>query len=90
MKFAQSSAVYFNYSLQYAIENLGEIGYDGIEIWGGRPHMYKDDLVDENEQLRSLIRSKGMEVCNFIVDNEHYDIYSAVICRRPLLSFKQH
>ena len=44
LKLAQSSAVYFHYSLEYAIRDLHELGYDGIEIWGGRPHMYRHDL----------------------------------------------
>jgi len=41
INFSQSSAVYINYSLEYAIQDLHNLGYDGIEIWGGRPHMYK-------------------------------------------------
>ena len=44
MKFAQSSFVYSNYSLQYAIRSMGRMGYDGIAVWGGRPHMYRQDL----------------------------------------------
>lgn len=66
MKFAQSSAVYFNYSLRYAIHDLYRLGYDGIEIWGGRPHMYRHDLDDELEDIVSLLGAYGMTVCNFI------------------------
>ncbi len=66
MKFAQSSAVYFNYSLQYAIKDLHRLGYDGIEIWGGRPHMYKDDLDEELPEITSLLAKYNMKVCNFI------------------------
>ena len=64
MNFAQSSAVYFNYSLEYAIRDLHRLGYEGIEIWGGRPHMYRTDL--EVEPLVSLLRSLEMHVCNLI------------------------
>ncbi len=66
LKFAQSSAVYFNYTLEYAIKSLSSLGYDGIEIWGGRPHAYRDDLLEEIAKLRSLIQNSGLEVCNFI------------------------
>jgi len=66
MKFAQSSAVYFNYSLSYAIKDLHHLGYDGIEIWGGRPHMYKNDLDKEINNLKSLLKKFDMNVCNFI------------------------
>ncbi len=82
MKFAQSSAVYFNYSLPYAIEDLGRLGYDGIEIWGGRPHMYRNDLDEQVEEITGLLERHNMVVCNFIPaqfrypsqlcsDNEH-------------------
>ncbi len=66
MKFAQSSAVYFNYSLQHAIADLGRLGYDGIEIWGGRPHMYRDDLDLQLDEINGLLEEQGMVVCNFI------------------------
>ncbi len=66
MRFAQSSAVYFNYSLEHAIRDLARIGYDGIEIWGGRPHMYRHDLDDRRDRLAALIRETGLTVCNFI------------------------
>ena len=65
-RYAQSSAVYFNYSLRYAIENLADLGYDGIEVWGGRPHAYRDDLLDELKDLRDLTERRGIQVCNFI------------------------
>ena len=82
MKFAQSSAVYFNYSLQHAIRDLGGLGYDGIEIWGGRPHMYREDLDWQVDEINGLLRQFNMVVCNFIPaqfrypsqlcsDNEH-------------------
>jgi len=35
MRFSQSSAVYFNHSIKYAIQNLHDLGYKGIEILGG-------------------------------------------------------
>jgi len=66
MKYAQSSAVFFNYSLRHAITALGRMGYDGIEIWGGRPHMYRHDLDEQIDELRSLIDRNGLEACNFI------------------------
>jgi protein FrlC len=66
MKFAQSSFVYFNYSLPDAIQRLAAFGYDGIEIWGGRPHMYRDDLNDQLDQLTGLLAQNNLTVCNFI------------------------
>lgn len=66
MKIAQSSAVFFNHSLQYAIRSLHELGYDGIEIWGGRPHMYRQDLAGQMDEIVELLNTLDMKVCNFI------------------------
>lgn len=66
MKLAQSSTVYFNYSLQYAIKDLHKLGYQGIEIWGGRPHMYRQDLDAQIDEIVDLLNKLNMEVCNFI------------------------
>jgi fructoselysine 3-epimerase len=66
MKFAQSSFVYSNYSLQYAIRSLGRMGYDGITVWGGRPHMYRQDLHAQLPEIRDLLSEHGMEVCHVV------------------------
>ncbi len=66
MKYSQSSAVYYNYTLEYAIQDLARLGYQGIEIWGGRPHMYRKDLRRQSGTLTDLLEENGMEVCNVI------------------------
>jgi protein FrlC len=66
MKLAQSSFVYFNYPLDQAIRRLHELGYAGIEIWGGRPHMYRHDLDAELDGIKSLLDECEMTVPNFI------------------------
>ncbi len=65
-RYAQSSAVYFNYTLEYAIQDLHRLGYDGVEIWGGRPHYYRDDLTPSIPRIKDLLAETGMEICNFI------------------------
>lgn len=66
MLFAQSSFVYFNYRLQDAIRRLHQYGYAGIEIWGGRPHMYRHDLDAELDDIKRLLAECDMLVPNFI------------------------
>ena len=66
MRFAQSSFVYFNYPLQEAIRRLHRYGYQGVEIWGGRPHAYRHDLDSELDDIRNLLDSLGMVIPNFI------------------------
>ena len=52
MRFSQSSFVYLNYPLKQAIRRLRQFGYQGIEVWGGRPHLYRHDLDAELDSLR--------------------------------------
>lgn len=66
MKFSQSSFVYFNYSLPEAIRRLHRFGYHGIEVWGGRPHMYRRDLEAEMDGIRRLLDELDMRVPNFV------------------------
>ena len=65
-KFAQSSFAYFNYSLRDAILRLHQFGYQGIEIWGGRPHMYRHDLDAEFDSIKALLDECEMTVPNLI------------------------
>ena len=64
--YSQSSFVYFNYPLQVAIYRLHKFGYQGIEIWGGRPHAYKRDLDDQIRDLITILNKLDMTVSNFI------------------------
>ena len=66
MRFSQSSFVYFNYSLQEAIRRLHKYGYQGVEIWGGRPHMYRHDLDDEIDAIIALLDRYEMSVPNLV------------------------
>lgn len=62
-----SSFVYFNYPLMEAIQRTAAAGYDGIDIWGGRPHAYRHDLSDkEIAILCRQIDSEGLKVVSFI------------------------
>lgn len=75
MYFSQSSAVYFNHSLKYAILDLHILGYQGIEIWGGRPHMYRNDLDEQMDGIVGLLKELNMKVCNFIPAQFRYPSY---------------
>jgi len=58
--------VYFNYLLQEAIHRLHKYGYQGIEVWGGRPHMYRHDLDDQMDEIVALLDRYEMTVPNFV------------------------
>jgi len=67
MKLSQSTFVYFNYPLKEAVTRIAEAGYQGVEVWGGRPHAYRDDLTEvELKDIHSLMEEKSIEVSAFI------------------------
>jgi len=62
MKLSVASSVFVNYSLPDAIRLVAQAGYEGIDIWGGRPHVYRKDIKPEElAEIRSLIRRSGLE-----------------------------
>ncbi|SPX09217.1 fructoselysine 3-epimerase [Escherichia coli] len=36
--------------IEHAFRDASELGYDGIEIWGGRPHAFAPDLKSGRHQ----------------------------------------
>ena len=45
MKIGMFTFSYMRLPIERAFEDANRFGYDGIEIWGGRPHAYSFDLV---------------------------------------------
>lgn len=67
MKLATATSVLFFYSIQDAVRTVAELGYDGIDIWGGRPHVYRQDLsTGELRELRQLIEDCALSVSSFM------------------------
>jgi fructoselysine 3-epimerase len=67
MKTSLSSFLYFNYTLGDAIDRMAAMGYDGIDIWGGRPHAYRRDLsAQEISALQDRLKRSGLGVASLI------------------------
>jgi protein FrlC len=67
VRLSVSTFVYLNFPLDEAIRRIAGFGYDGVEIWGGRPHAYPSDLdAEEIVSLRELSAELGIEVSGFI------------------------
>ena len=75
MKLASCTSVYCNYSLGYAINDLANIGYQGIEIWAGRPHMFRNDLDEQMQDIVSLLKQTNLQVCNFLPATYKYPLF---------------
>lgn len=67
MKLGTATSVLFQHSLFDAVPLVARAGYDGLDIWGGRPHAYRNDLSPaELSRLRGLIADQGLEVVSFM------------------------
>lgn len=67
MKLGTATSVLFLYAIRDVVPLVARIGYDGIDIWGGRPHVYRQDLsTEELKDLRQLIQDHGMSVASFM------------------------
>jgi protein FrlC len=67
MKISNSTFVYFNYTLDEAIRRTADAGFDGVDIWGGRPHAYRRDLTPEDRRRVSrLVFSLNLQVVSVI------------------------
>lgn len=67
MKLGTATSVLFQYALPDAVPLIARAGYDGLDIWGGRSHAYRDDLsTSELKELQQQIAGEGLEVASFM------------------------
>jgi protein FrlC len=65
MKIGIASSVFVNYSIEKTIELVAEAGYDGIDIWGGRPHVYRNDCDEKRlNEIRKLLSENNLRVAS--------------------------
>ncbi len=69
MKFAFLTLDFRRFPLSFAFECASRYGFDGIEIWGGRPHAYAPDVDGEKiAEIRALQKKYGLEIPMFCPD----------------------
>ena len=67
MKLGTATSVLYLYPLRDAIPLIAETGFDGIDIWGGRPHIYRQDYSPaELKELCQIIADHGLSVSSFM------------------------
>lgn len=67
MKFAYSTFVHYRYPLIESIKRAAEMGYNGVEIWGGRCHAYWEDMDTKRiTEVNDALKKYDMKVPNFI------------------------
>ena len=64
---------YQYYPLEVAFQDAKRIGYDYIELWGGRPHAFPPDLKRGGiEQVKKLIEVYEMPVHVYTPEHNAY------------------
>jgi fructoselysine 3-epimerase len=67
MKLGTATSVLYQYSIFDAVAIIADAGYDGVDIWGGRPHVYRQDLSPaELSRLHHLIETHHLAVSSFM------------------------
>jgi len=62
MKYSTATSVLVNYLLEDAIEKVILSGFNGIDIWCGRPHLFRRDYsFDYIKDLGDKIRANGLQ-----------------------------
>lgn len=63
MKFSFLTYQFARYPLETCFQMAGDYGFEGIEIWGARPHAYAWDMGDgEARQIREWKTQYGVEI----------------------------
>lgn len=67
MKISTATSVLYQYTIQDAVRAVAASGFDGVDVWGGRPHVYRQDLTaEELRALRSQIEASGLQVVSLM------------------------
>ncbi len=75
MRLAVTNYVYLRYPFEEAVKRIAEAGYDGIEIWGGRPHVYPPDVNEEKaKEIKKLVDDHGLEIVCFTPEQCFYPV----------------
>ena len=73
MKLGMFTSGYQYYPLEAAFQDAKRIGYDYIELWGGRPHAFPPDLKRGGiEQVKKLIEVYEMPVHVYTPEHNAY------------------
>lgn len=67
MKLGIVSGIYLNYPIDETVRRIAAAGYDSIDFWSGRPHIYRQDFSHEElAQLRQLLSDYGLTASSFL------------------------
>ncbi|MDD2955603.1 MAG: TIM barrel protein [Oscillospiraceae bacterium] len=54
---------YSFFSLEYFLDSMVRVGAESIELWGGFPHLYFDDVIHPSvEKIRRAVDERGLRI----------------------------
>ncbi len=79
LKFSLSTFVYFRYTMVEAIRRIASLGFDAVEIWGGRPHAYAPDMDAAHlKEVKLALQEHDLRISNFIPAQFRYPVNLAI------------
>lgn len=73
MKISMFTMGYMRLPLKRAFQDAARFGYDGIEIWGGRPHAFSPDLkVGGVQELKALSHRYDLPIVGYTPETNAY------------------
>jgi protein FrlC len=61
MKISTATSALVNYPLDAALAIVSETGFDGVDVWCGRPHLYRQDhSPEELRRLKQQLQDSGL------------------------------
>ncbi|MBI5491911.1 MAG: sugar phosphate isomerase/epimerase [Deltaproteobacteria bacterium] len=65
MRLSFSTNAFVNYPVSEAVEKIGAIGYEGVELLADAPHLYTRALKRSDiDELKAAVSRAGVKVCN--------------------------
>lgn len=65
MIFGYSTNAFVKFPLSKSLEKIADLGFEGVEIMGDRPHLYPPDFgAREIAELQAILRRRGLRVTN--------------------------
>ena len=69
MKFGMFTSGYQRLPLEKCFTDAAQLGYDYIELWGGYPHAFAPDVIEDYREIRRLQEHYGIPVPDYIEEN---------------------
>ena len=72
MKFGMFTSGYQRLPLERCFTDAAQLGYDYIELWGGYPHAFAPDVIEDYREIRRLQEHYGIPVLVYTPEHNAY------------------